>query len=673
MSKKEVKMKKFITLAVFIAALVCVMAVPAWAAAYTTPIEIYSSTTQTSWHDGKVTLVKDDTAKTAVITLNGVDIEVDGDGECGILVLLPGYDVNIIVKGENSITTHGVYNYDPNGIIIDSNGILIFNPKNAVIKGYDADSELTIVSDKNDGIQIKEPGVNETRYECNLEIKNLYLVITAGGDDIIENEEGNVVINKCIIIGSGDEDGFDIDDGDLTIENSTIDFTTESNGFDVDDGNVTIRNCSGNNYIKIVSTSDEAINVDDAGLIITNSTVDLTSAAEAIEVDPICEITDSIVRIYRDTSETNDDFNDDELYYGILSYGDFTVTDSCIAIHEGFDIGIVVGNKRFDYYYDNKVTLTEPYIPAKFKVGRSFIYSQGRLGSPNSYAYGTAAYAGNNETFAYLVDCKVEYPYEDELGYTERTYKVIKEGSGSSKYTRYFVTDNTYDTNDLEEMRPVAPKLKIIPEITIGDIFVNGNRATYNIDESEYHITLAESPDADDFNVKLNERLFDYYVEELEPGTWDVTVTINGCGCDVDGCDCESAVCEVYTVVVTIQPTGGEDAEDPTPDPEQPTRPAIPAWLPFTILAATEYTIDVEAGEGGYATPEGKTKVRYGETFTASFMPMEGYIIKAVYVDNKNVGTPDEYTFDIVYTSHTVRVEYEPDPDYIAPGAEDAE
>jgi len=88
--------------------------------------------------------------------------------------------------------------------------------------------------------------------------------------------------------------------------------------------------------------------------------------------------------------------------------------------------------------------------------------------------------------------------------------------------------------------------------------------------------------------------------------------------------------------------------------------PEYMKWLPSFLLTNTQYKITAEAGEGGFITPEGTTKVYFGMDITYSITPMEGYAVKAVYIDGRNKGALDEYTFSQVLTEHSIRVEFEP-------------
>ena len=93
---------------------------------------------------------------------------------------------------------------------------------------------------------------------------------------------------------------------------------------------------------------------------------------------------------------------------------------------------------------------------------------------------------------------------------------------------------------------------------------------------------------------------------------------------------------------------------------------AIPAtgadlneWYRFMeMLKNLKFTITAEASEGGTISHEGKTSVQYNTNITYSVTPEEGYAIKAVYVNGKNVGAANEYTFRNVRANQSISVEF---------------
>lgn len=76
------------------------------------------------------------------------------------------------------------------------------------------------------------------------------------------------------------------------------------------------------------------------------------------------------------------------------------------------------------------------------------------------------------------------------------------------------------------------------------------------------------------------------------------------------------------------------------------------------ILFNQKYAIIAAAGEGGSITPAGKAEVKYSNSITYTITPDEGYEIKSVSVDGKNVGVTTEYTFKNVRAKHTIAVAF---------------
>lgn len=76
------------------------------------------------------------------------------------------------------------------------------------------------------------------------------------------------------------------------------------------------------------------------------------------------------------------------------------------------------------------------------------------------------------------------------------------------------------------------------------------------------------------------------------------------------------------------------------------------------ILLNQKYTITAITGEGGTISPAGKSEVKYSNSITYTITPDEGYEIKSVVVDGKNVGVATEYTFKNVRAKHTIFVEF---------------
>jgi PKD repeat protein len=71
------------------------------------------------------------------------------------------------------------------------------------------------------------------------------------------------------------------------------------------------------------------------------------------------------------------------------------------------------------------------------------------------------------------------------------------------------------------------------------------------------------------------------------------------------------------------------------------------------------YTIEAKAGSGGSISPAGDVTVRHGYDRTFTITPDEGYEIKEVKVDGKNVGKITSYTFENVDKDHKIEADFE--------------
>ena len=70
------------------------------------------------------------------------------------------------------------------------------------------------------------------------------------------------------------------------------------------------------------------------------------------------------------------------------------------------------------------------------------------------------------------------------------------------------------------------------------------------------------------------------------------------------------------------------------------------------------FRITAKAGVGGTITDEGTTGVKFGNSITYKITPDAGYEIEAVYVDGKNIGAVDEFTFSDVRGSAEISVTF---------------
>lgn len=84
----------------------------------------------------------------------------------------------------------------------------------------------------------------------------------------------------------------------------------------------------------------------------------------------------------------------------------------------------------------------------------------------------------------------------------------------------------------------------------------------------------------------------------------------------------------------------------------------------LTSKAGNIYTIMSTAGEGGEIEPSAAVAVYAGESQSFTISPDRGYVISEVLVDDASVGAVDSYTFENVYSDHTIHADFEVTPTY---------
>ena len=70
------------------------------------------------------------------------------------------------------------------------------------------------------------------------------------------------------------------------------------------------------------------------------------------------------------------------------------------------------------------------------------------------------------------------------------------------------------------------------------------------------------------------------------------------------------------------------------------------------------YTITAIAGEGGSISPSGSISVGKGLSKTFTITSSSGYVISDLIIDGKSVGAKNSYTFEKVYTNHSIKAEF---------------
>lgn len=84
------------------------------------------------------------------------------------------------------------------------------------------------------------------------------------------------------------------------------------------------------------------------------------------------------------------------------------------------------------------------------------------------------------------------------------------------------------------------------------------------------------------------------------------------------------------------------------------------AWYyQMLYLVNQKFTITADAGEGGSITDEGTSIVKYNTSKKYVITPDEGYEIKSVIVNGKDVGAVPEYNFRSIKSNQTIHVIFE--------------
>lgn len=236
------------------------------------------------------------TLNNANLTTHLVDDAYIKDG-----VIDAGGDLNIVLIGENSITTPDGREY--------AEGIDIKNG-NLTITGQGEGAKLTIDASNLNHNGIYNSGRNDNG---NTTIKNCELIVT-GEDHAIYSNGTLTVENSKLIAAAEDDEAIDVSDdltitgsnvtltapkdegvdssGAITIDNSTVIVTSRKEALEVSD-DILIRNSG----VRAVSTGSEAADYEailtDGSLTIEKSTVLARSTDKALSVAPILKNVDT--------------------------------------------------------------------------------------------------------------------------------------------------------------------------------------------------------------------------------------------------------------------------------------------------------------------------------------------------------------------------------------------
>ncbi len=89
------------------------------------------------------------------------------------------------------------------------------------------------------------------------------------------------------------------------------------------------------------------------------------------------------------------------------------------------------------------------------------------------------------------------------------------------------------------------------------------------------------------------------------------------------------------------------------------------------LFAINVYTVTAGSGSGGTISPSGTSQVSFGESITYTITPDDCHVVENVIVNGDILGPMESYTFDSVMTNNTIRVNFVPEIELLAPLGEE--
>jgi hypothetical protein len=71
-----------------------------------------------------------------------------------------------------------------------------------------------------------------------------------------------------------------------------------------------------------------------------------------------------------------------------------------------------------------------------------------------------------------------------------------------------------------------------------------------------------------------------------------------------------------------------------------------------------QYSVNISANHGGDVSPRGHLSVRRGESVSIKIRPHNGFVIKRVIVDGRDIGSVRKYKLSRIHNSHRIHVEF---------------
>ncbi len=160
-------------------------------------------------------------------------------------------------------------------------------------------------------------------------------------------------------------------------------------------------------------------------------------------------------------------------------------------------------------------------------------------------------------------------------------------------------------------------------------------------------------------------------------GGYSLTVEKDGTGIgsvasSPAGIDCGSDCVETYTgetVTLTAVPDASSTFDGWTGGGCSGTGTCIITMNTDAAVTATfttkQFTITSSAGADGSISPDGVVVINYGEAWTYTITPDEGFYVADVLVDGVSEGVIDMYTFSYVTADHIIDASFTPNPNTV--------
>jgi len=238
-----------------------------------------------------------------------------------------------------------------------------------------------------------------------------------------------------------------------------------------------------------------------------------------------------------------------------------------------------------------------------------------------------------------------------------------KDIAGGANWNLVMTTESDFTLSTLEESQGGEMEQVTVAQLENGEL-VQGEENVY---QSFMLMGATESGETQPVYFMLVPKDY-YYVEDnsAEDGISlsimdeGLSSTVNG---NISGLIGVCADQETIAASVSISPAAGESYQVSIGS----SLPGQPETISFsgtgnstnmTLGLTAGGVISADCGEGGTISNIGMTEYAAGDSACYEIVPDEGYVIKAVYVDDENVGTCSSYGFENIDADHTIYAEF---------------